>query len=122
MQYTTNGNLLFLFFIIDILTHFKQTIGDLFSIDELKLSILLFADDTVLFWHSPQALQSLLNDLHHYCTTWTLQVTTSKTKIVVFEKRGNTQFNFMYDNKILDIVNNFKYLLLTFQLLFTYKA
>jgi len=49
-------------------------------------------------------------------------VTTSKTKIVVFEKRGNTQFNFMYDNKILDIVNNFKYLLLTFQLLFTYKA
>ena len=71
MQYTTNGNLLFLFFIIDILTHFKQNIGDLFSIDELKLSILLFADDTVLFWHSPQALPSILNDLHHYCTTWT---------------------------------------------------
>ena len=29
---------------------------------------------------------------------------------MVFEKQGNTQFNFMYDNKILDIVNNFKYL------------
>ena len=35
---------------------------------------------------------------------------TSKTKIVVFEKRGNTQFNFMYDDKILDSVNNFRYL------------
>jgi len=30
--------------------------------------------------------------------------------IMIFEKRGNTQFNFIYDNKILDIVNNFKYL------------
>ena len=28
---------------------------------------------------------------------------------MVFEKRGNTQFNSMYDDKILDIVNNFKY-------------
>ena len=29
---------------------------------------------------------------------------------MIFKKRGNTQFNFIYDNKILDIVNNFKYL------------
>ena len=34
-------------------------------------------------------------------------------KIMVFEKRGNAHFNFMYDNKILDIVNNFKYLGIT---------
>jgi len=33
-------------FINDILTHFNQNIGDLFSIDELELFILLFADDT----------------------------------------------------------------------------
>ena len=104
------SSLLFLLFINDILTHFNQIIGDLFSIDKLKLFILLFADDTVLFAHSPQALQSLSNDLHHYCTAWNLKVNRNETKKIVFEKHGNTHFNFMYENKIPDIVNNFRYL------------
>ena len=104
------SSLLFLFFVNDILSNLNDNVDDLFSINGLKLFILLFADDAVLFAHSPQALQSLLTDLHRYCTTWNLKVNTSKTKIMIFEKRGNTQFDFKYDNIILDIVNNFKYL------------
>ena len=38
-------------FINAILTHRNQNIGDLFSIDELKWFILLFADNAVLFEH-----------------------------------------------------------------------
>ena len=47
--------------------------------------ILLFADDAVLFAHTQEALQSLLNDLQYYCTTWKLKVNTNTTKIMIFK-------------------------------------
>ena len=53
-----SSSLLFLFFVNDIRTNLNSNIDNLFTVDELKLFILLFADDTVLFAHSPQALQS----------------------------------------------------------------
>ena len=48
------SSILFLFFINDILTHFNQNIGDLLSIDKLKLMILLFADDAVFLRIHPK--------------------------------------------------------------------
>jgi len=78
-------SLLFLLFINDILTIFYDNIEGLFLQDDLKVFILLFADDAVRFAHTPEALQSLPNDLQYYCTTWKLKVNTSKTKIVIFE-------------------------------------
>ena len=107
------SSLLFLFFINDILSNLNDNIDDLFSVNELKLFVLLFADDAVLFAHSPQALQTLLNDLYQYCVTWKVKVNTNKTKLMVFEKRGNTHYDCRYDGVILDIVNSFKYLGLT---------
>ncbi len=59
--------LLFIFFINDMYTQLQADQLDSFTIDELQLYLLLFADDTVLFSYSKQGLQSLLNNLHVYC-------------------------------------------------------
>ena len=81
-------------------------------LNELKLFILLYADDSVIFALSPESLQSMLNDVQLYCNTWGLKVNTTKTKIMIFEKgiSRNTSYNFMYNDNILEVVNSFKYL------------
>ena len=56
------STILFLFFINYILNNLNTNIDNLFTVDKLKVCILLFADDAVIFAHSRQALQSLLND------------------------------------------------------------
>lgn len=49
-----------------------------------KLFILLYADDTIIFAETPEALQTSINALHNYCNTWGLKVNVSKTKVMVF--------------------------------------
>ena len=46
----------------------------------LKIFILLFADDTVLFSHSKDELQGMLNLFENYCDEWKLTVNISKNK------------------------------------------
>ena len=55
-------SLMFLFFINDILANINSNIEGIFTKDELKIFILLFADDAALFAQTPAALQSMLND------------------------------------------------------------
>jgi hypothetical protein len=52
----------------------------------MKLFLLLYADDTVIFAESQQELQQILKLFEHYCNIWKLKVNVSKTKIVVFSK------------------------------------
>ena len=40
----------------------------------LKLAVLLYADDTVLFAESEEELQQLLNEFQSYCVKWKLNV------------------------------------------------
>jgi len=44
------------------------------TIDAIQLYMLLFADDASIFAYTPQALQSMLNDLEVYCQTWEFKV------------------------------------------------
>jgi len=53
----------------------------------LKLFILLYADETVIFAESAEELQTALNIFEKYCSEWKLSINVSKTKIVVFSKR-----------------------------------
>ena len=46
----------------------------------LKLIILLYADDTVLFSDSETGLQYALNNFAGYCAKWKLQINTTKYK------------------------------------------
>jgi hypothetical protein len=59
----------------------------------LKLFLLLFVDDTVIFAESPADLQAALNIFEEYCSEWKLSINVSQTKIVVFSKRKHNKKN-----------------------------
>jgi len=52
----------------------------------LKLFLLLYADDIVIFSETQEGLQEGLNVLSKYCEKWKLVVNVNKTtKVMVFE-------------------------------------
>ena len=61
--------LLLMMFINDIFQIINDDCDKIFICDQLRLFILLYADDAVLFAKSPDVLQSLLHDLEIYCLT-----------------------------------------------------
>jgi hypothetical protein len=77
---------------------------------DLKLFILLYADDTALLAETTNDLQSQLDAFYEYCDLWKLKVNADKTKLMVF---GNgilpQNLSFSYDNLNLEIVKNFNY-------------
>ena len=82
----------------------------------LKLLIIMYADDTVLFASSKENLQKCLNGLKEYCDKWKLQVNADKTKIIIFSKQKASSENIftMGDTKI-EVIDEFKYLGVTFK-------
>ena len=105
-----SSSILFLFFVNDITDSITNSIDGLCTIDDIKLYILLFADEAVIFAKTPNALQSMINDMEHYCKLWDLKVNVNKSKIMIFERGRHTSFNFTYSNIKLDVVSSFKYL------------
>ena len=76
-----------------------------------KLSVLLYADDTVIFSETPEDLQRTLNAFSDYCTQWKLTVNVSKTKVMVISRgRQNANINFYLNNTKLEIVQEYNYL------------
>ena len=102
--------LMFMLFINDITDSINSNFQNIFTIDELKIFMTLYADDAIVFAKTPDVLQSMLNDIDLYCTTWGLKINTRKTKIMIFEKGRHTSFNFYLNGTKLDIVTSFKYL------------
>ena len=74
------------------------------QIDDIKLIMLLFADDMAIFAKTPEELQDHLNNLLSYSNSSGLPVNTNKTQVMVFRKRGGVKLNenWSYDNKLLD--------------------
>jgi hypothetical protein len=67
----------------------------------LKLSIILYGDDTVIIAESAADLQKQLDSFSDYCDIWTLKVNVEKSKIVVFSQgttTNNFKFNFNENN------------------------
>ena len=102
--------LMFMMFINDLGQNINTDIGDLFTLNDIKLFMLLYADDAVVFATSPESLQLLLCDIETYCMTWGLKINTTKTKIMIFERGRPTHFNFILNNAIIEVVESFKYL------------
>ena len=77
----------------------------------LKLFILLYADDTVLFSESLEDLQLQLNLFYDYCSAWRLKVNISKTKAIVFSRTRPKQNTRLYfGEELIEYVENFNYL------------
>ena len=86
-------------FINDIITNINTDLEGIFTIDELRLFLLSYADDQVLIETSPSSLRSILTDIENYCNT----------KVLIFEKAGRgTNYNFFLYNEKLEIVRSFK--------------
>lgn len=76
----------------------------------LKLSLLLYADDTILIAEDKESLQKSLDDFERYCKHWKLNINVEKTKIMIFGSKSNNQHRFKIGNSNLEIVNTYKYL------------
>ena len=72
----------------------------------VKVFMLLYADDIVIFGKSANELQEGLNVLSEYCQKWKLTVNAAKTKAMVFRKGGVLPRNlgFYYEGNRIQIV------------------
>ncbi|CAG2191060.1 unnamed protein product [Mytilus edulis] len=85
--------------------------SDYISLNGYLIYLLLFADDTVLFGKTPEALQFLLDKLFVYCTKWKIGVNKDKTEVVVFRKGWQrVNHSWHYDNTELKVVDHYVYL------------
>ena len=97
-------------FINDLSLNINTDLDDIFTMNEIKYFLLLYADDQALFATSPNALQSMINDLVNYCDTWGLKINTQQTKVMLFEKGRPSRHDFYIYNTAIEVVNSFKYL------------
>ena len=106
-----SSSLLFMMFVNDIVSSINTDLNGIFSTEDMKLFLVLFADDQVLFSTSPTSLQSMLNDIESYCTAYGIKINVAKTKVLIFEKSTrHTHYNFSLYNENLEVVNSYKYL------------
>ena len=92
----------------------KDDDKDSFSLSDINLFMLLYADDVVSFGKNPRLLQEMLNNLHTYSASWDLCVNTDKTKIMLFKNGRKTVRIFKCGDTQLENVESFKYLGVTF--------
>ena len=117
--YTTQGvkqgdslsPILFLLFINDLAKALIDS-GLGVEVDGRRVPILLYADDIVLLSNSEKDLQTMVDVVHEWCSTWLMSVNLAKTKIVHFrhKRKNRSEFVFKYGEKIIDYVDTYKYL------------
>ena len=88
---------LFSLYLNDMVKIFDK-ICDPITINNIKVSCLMYADDIVLISQSAKGLQNCLNKLSNYCDIWNLSVNIDKSKVIVFNKSGRVikKDNFKY--------------------------
>ena len=72
----------------------------------------MYADVTAILRETPEGLQATLDTLCEYCNKWGLKMNTTKTKVMVFRKRGRLRQHeqWSYNDENLEIVDTLKYL------------
>ena len=72
----------------------------------------MYADDIVLMSSSAEGLQVAINKLQLYLSEWHLELNTSKSKIIIFNKSGRKlkQYKFFFNKQDLEIVTEYRYL------------
>jgi hypothetical protein len=80
--------------------------------DDIKISLLMYADDIVLISDSEEKLQTMLNTIHDWCKKWRVLINTSKSKCIHFRKgrAQRTDFTFRIGDNELETVEAYKYL------------
>ena len=104
--------LLFSMYVNDKRAMLHESGSEGITVDDLKLCLLLYADDSVLIAKSRLDLQNSLDSVYYYCQRWKLCVNIPKTKIVVFRKGGRLSIDdiWFYGDSILEVVEHLSYL------------
>ena len=76
----------------------------------LKLVVLLYGDDMVLFAESMEELQDLLDKFQIYCSQRKLKVNSEKSKVVFFGDKSRHRSPISFNDQPLEVVDCFKYL------------
>ena len=107
---------LFAMYINDLEEEFHLKGSEGIDLGMLKVLLLLYADDIIIFASSAVELQNNLNILSEYCERYKLVVNTTKTKIMVFRRGGflSQNLKFYYNETEIAIVNTFSYLGIVF--------
>ena len=103
--------LLFNLYINDLHKAIADT-GKGIMIDDMKISMLMYADDVVLMAESENDLQVMLNSLSNWCTQWKLLINRTKSGILHFRPNNleATQHIFQCGDGDISIMNSYKYL------------
>ena len=82
------------------------------DIDDLNVSILLYADDIALIAPDEESLQNMLNCIHSWCMKWRMTLNETKTKIIHFrnKKAPRSAFNFKCGDMPISFDNVYRYL------------
>ncbi len=100
---------LFTEFLYDLKEHLDKYSG--IVVDDTLITYVLYADDLILCSDTESGLQKLLDGLFEYCKKWHLIVSLSKTKVIVFNQKRNTAPPiFRYNQEVVEIVEEYKYL------------
>ena len=107
--------ILFNLFINDIYKIFDSTTEPV-SIGSYTLNHLLYADDLVLISESKEGLQRSLNKLNDYANMWNLEINTSKTNTVIFQKYGRkSKYDFHLGRTKIACSDSYNYLGVNFE-------
>ena len=76
----------------------------------IKLIVLLYADDTVVFAKSEENLIQAMDIFANYCDRWKLQINYDKTKAMVFGERPNRRRHIVVNGHNVEFLSEFNYL------------
>ena len=95
---------------IGVLLETKNNLND--AIERVVISILLYADDIVLFAQNEEDMQSLLFIVEIWCQNWRLEVNLAKTNIlqVRAKRKPQSKFVFLFGKRIVEYCTSYKYL------------
>ena len=111
LQGDSNSPLLFNIF-VDKITKIFDASCDPVSINNIPQNCLLWADDLLVFSTSAEGLQNSIDKIGIFYSSLGLEISFSKTKIMVFNKSGKLLkgYKFLLNGIELEITNEYQYL------------
>ena len=106
---------LFNIYVNDLFSRLFKANSDPLLLDQIPMSVLMYADDLVILSATQEGLQKCSDDLYKYCIEWKLEVNIDKTKCMQFmkiSKLHNQQCRF--GERTIKNVKEFTYLSITF--------
>ena len=74
----------------------------------LKIFVLLYADDTIIFGMDEKNFQDNLNVFFEYSEIWELDINFSKTEVMIVGTRSDDKFEFKLGDNVYPHVKSLK--------------